>query len=163
VAQFKSLKALEFYIKSKIQYALQSGQFLDEIKQTMESNILREVYLAYTPKKYKRRGSSGGLLDDENITHDLVGTNMVEVYNIAKRNTAYANTTYTNPYLAPLIELGHKQAVDEGYQGYNYPYKYLAYYKPRPFIRETRQELRRTKRHVRAFKEALKSFGISSE
>jgi hypothetical protein len=163
MTSFKSLKALEFFLNNKIQNALESSHLLEKVKQTMQENILREVYMAYNPKRYQRRGSSGGLMDDDNITHDVIGRNKIAIYNIAKRNTSYANTTYTNPYLAPLIELGHSEAVDRGYQGYNYPFRYLAYFKPRPFIKATRDELRRTKKHVEAFKQSLKSLGIDSE
>lgn len=161
--EFKSMKALKFYIESKIQNALQSSHLLQEIKKTMQENILKEVYLVYSPKQYQRRGNSGGLIDENNITHDLVSKNRVEIYNVAKRNTAYANTKYTNMYLAPLIELGHEEAKASGYQGYNYPRKNRAYYKPRPFVRATREELKRTKKHVKAFKESLNSLGIYSE
>jgi hypothetical protein len=163
MAGFKSFKALETYLNNKIRNALQSNDVIEQVKQTMQENILREVYMAYNPRVYQRRGNSGGLMADESITHDVLNSSTIAIYNIAKRNTSYADTTYTNPYLAPLIELGHKEAENKGYQGYNYPFRYLAYFKPRPFIKETRNELARTKKHVKAFQKSLKSLGIDSE
>lgn len=156
--KFRSLKALEYFLKNRIAQALQA-EVPNVVADTMETHILREVYLKYpSPKIYERRGNDGGLLDRENITWNRVSSNTIEVMNITKRNI-----NYTNQYLAPVIEYGHKEAEAKGYRGYSFPYPQYAYYYPRPFIKATREDLMKNKQHVKAFQNSLKSYGINSK
>jgi hypothetical protein len=158
--EFRSLKDLEKFLNDSIEKAIQ-GKVVKKIKNVMRKHIIKDVYRVYNPVFYDRRGTNGGLLAQENIISNQRDKNTVEVFNIAERNRDYSNTVYVNKYLTPLIEFGHdkaKQSTLAGKQGYNYAYKYLAYYQPRPFMRNTRNELRKSKVHIPVFMNDLKSY-----
>jgi hypothetical protein len=155
--EFRSLKSLEAYLKNKIKSAIQD-EVPRKVKQTMQENILREVYLKYSPKMYERRGNDGGLMDEENIIYNVLNSNTLEFMNVTKRNL-----NFNNEYLAPVIEFGHREAQRRGYRGYSYPYPKYAYFYPRPFIKSTREDLYKNKIHVEAFREGLKKFGITTK
>lgn len=154
---FRSLKALEKYLKNAITKSLKDSPPI-AVKNLMMKHILRDVYSVYTPKEYVRRYSSEGLLSEDNVVIDNKRGNRIEIWNKTKRNI-----NYTNLYLAPVIEYGHKKAISNGYQGYSYPNPDYAYYYPRPFIKNTRNDLKMNKQHIKALKQSLKKFGIVSE
>jgi hypothetical protein len=153
---FKSLKALEKYLKKAIKESIKEEP-TKAVKNLMRKHILRDVYMVYKPKEYQRRLISGGLYDEKNIVIKPKRNNTVEIFNKAKRNM-----NNTNLYLAPIIEFGHKKAVADGYKGYSYEYPHLRYYHPRPFIENTRESLKENKQHVKAMKQNLKKYGIDS-
>jgi hypothetical protein len=157
--EFRSFADLKKFLNESIEKAIK-GKVVKKVKNIMRKQIIKDVYRVYNPTMYKRRGTQGGLLANENIVSNNRGKKAVEIFNIAERNRDYSDTVYTNKYLTPLIELGHLQAKGSsiaGNQGYNYPYKYLAYYQPRPFMRNTRNELIRSKEHIPVFMNDLKS------
>jgi hypothetical protein len=154
---FKSFKALEKFLKTSIGKAIKDEP-PKAVRNLMRRNIIKEVYSVYKPEIYERRYNNDGLLSEKNIISKPKKGNIVEIYNIAKRNIRY-----TNQYLAPVIEFGHKGAIDKGYRGYTFPRPMRAYYQERPFIRVTREDLFQKKSHVHAMKQSLKKLGISSK
>ena len=154
--EFHSLNELEKFLKKNIRLALLKDP-PTAVKNLMRKHILKDVYFRYRPKEYKRRGINEGLYDKDKIIFKSKKDNTVEIYNIAKRNIRY-----TNQYLAPVIEFGHEGAESKGYRGYSFPYPQYAYYYPRPFIKNTREDLRKNKQHIKAFIQSLKSYGINS-
>lgn len=157
--EFRSFSKLEEFLKNAIQKAIKDEP-PKTVKRTMRRHIEHDVYGEYSPKQYIRRGTDGGLADEDNIVIKNKEDNIVEIYNIAKRNMRY-----TERYLTPLIELGHRKYEDKYGKGtgYKYPYPQFTYYHPRPFVKKTRRSLRRGKLHINAFKKSLKKYGIDSE
>jgi hypothetical protein len=163
MANFKSLKALKEYLSKSIDKAIKDEP-PKAVKNLMKKHILRDVYMVYKPFRYERRLNRGGLLDENNILIDPKQPNTVEVYNITKRSTVYTNDYTANQmYLAPVIEFGHDVAEERGYRGYSYPNPKKAYYHARPFIRNTRNSLAKSKSHVKAFQQSLKKLGINTK
>jgi hypothetical protein len=157
MAEFKSLKALNDFLEKSIKSAIKDDP-PKAVKNLMKKHILRDVYMVYKPQQYVRRYNQGGLMDERNIVIDSKENNSVEIYNITKRNLKYQNE-----YLAPVIEFGHEGAIAKGYRGYSYPNPERAYYHERPFIKNTRDSLIRSKSHVKAFQESLKRLGIRTK
>jgi hypothetical protein len=157
MVEFKSLKALNNFLKKNIKSALQDEPPI-AVKNLMRKHIMRDVYMVYKPQVYVRRYNRDGLLSEKNIKIDNKRNNSVEIYNITKRNLRY-----TNEYLAPVIEFGHEEAISRGYRGYSFPNPSRAYYHARPFIANTREDLIRNKQHVKAFQESLKRLGIKTK
>ncbi len=68
VKQFKSLADLEKYIQSQLENQVQKDDNIREVvANTMSEAIQDNVYDAYKPKEYKRRGIAGGLADPDNV------------------------------------------------------------------------------------------------
>lgn len=155
--EFRSLKALKKHLNDSIKSSIQNVAPI-AVKNLMMKHILRDVYMVYKPKIYQRRYMNEGLLDEKNVNIRNRKGNVVEIYNVTKRNL-----NYSNQYLAPVIEYGHKGAMSKGYRGYSFPNPRYAYYYARPFIGNTRRDLMADKAHVKAFRQGLKTFGIRSE
>jgi hypothetical protein len=151
---FKSWKSLDKYLKKSIKSAFYEDT-AKKVKDEMFQNILNEVYAKYNPRVYERRYDNDGLMDRNNIVMKPKRNNGMEIYNIAKRKDYN-----TNLYLAPLIEYGQRKAKSNNIVGYRYPYPHLSYYKARPFVGKTREDLKKYKSHIKAFRFALRKLGI---
>lgn len=159
MARIRKLSDLSKELK-KIAANVMQNEVLTKVKELQQTWILKEVYLAYSPKQYERRGNYGGLIDERNILGVFSAKDTtLTVSNVTEYNNDYTAEP-TSEYLAPLIEFGHKAAVAKGYRGYSFPYRQLAYYRPRPFIAKTREDLAENKHHIKAMKEGLNRLGI---
>lgn len=154
-----TLKELFAQIEQKINDTLQD-EVKDKIKEFELKHIESDVYDKYEPKMYSRRRENDGLLDGENIKGELVSNGVLVVTNETMANPDLPNgrqSKNSGEYLTPIIESG---------QGYNDNFPdtgdYLGrYYKvPRPFIENTRQELKSSKAHKTALMVGLKKRGV---
>lgn len=129
-------------------------------KERIQTDVLDKYHIdeetgeSTEPFVYERRYENGGLISDENIIVEVI-ENGITVRNVTK---AKDNDTFN---LAELIENG------DGYNGLEYTYKdnrddtSYQYLQPRPFIKNTRQELRENRKHIKALKEGLKNKGYN--
>ena len=141
--EVNSLKALEAELYSRIDKALENevGKY---VKDVMQAVIKHDVYDAYTPKMYHRRGGHDGLADKENIKAvaedgvlTVTNTTMAYPYLDMEQNTLSQNA---GQLLAPIIESG---------DGYDYT-KWAYYGRPRPFMHNTEIELSNSKWAIEA-------------
>ena len=80
-------------IKTDVEDTLLNEVF-EDAKQQMGKTLDSNVYNAYSPKEYTRRGSSGGLRDEENIQMVDMDSNRSDI-NIEIRNMALNNSHIT--------------------------------------------------------------------
>lgn len=153
-----SFKDIEKAIQAKIDKSL-NGKVKETVKEVMIKNIQETVYDSYEPLDYQRRYGNDGLLDPSNIGGYTIDNTLV-VFNATLANPYIFieddiyKSKNEGDYLTPIIEYG--QGYDfhsvKGNRGYE---------KPRPFIENTREELKQTKAHVKSLKEDLKSQGLN--
>ena len=162
---FTSMDEIYKHIEKKMKEAL-----LDDVtsktSEIMIEQINETVYDAYSPNTnaedyYHRRQNEDALGDPSNIGGVMVG-NTLEVINATQTNPdIYINherydSQNEGDYLTPIIEYGqgYDFASENGNAGYE---------RPRPFISNTREQLKSTGAHVTALKKGLKKRGINVE
>lgn len=146
---FKSVKELEEYLQEQIMDSLKT----DVAEKTIElekEHVKIDVYKKYKPKEYVRRKEDGGLLDDENYLVEEI-ENGIKISNITRDN-GYATPSDPDRYVAPIVEdgVGYTWEDSEIYQMQPYP---------RPFIKETRKDLKKGKLKEFMKKALEKRFG----
>ena len=160
MATFKNLKDLEKYLKEKIDNSLEK-EVASMVKAVQTDHIVDDVYMAYNnvdgarkePYVYERRYFEGGLIDRENMQSEVVD-GVLTVTNIAEANEDYKGSPVTN--LAGLIEEGHLGHYGQYDYTKNRDDTEWQYMSPRPFIANTRDDIKKNKLHVKTLKEALK-------
>lgn len=155
---FRSLKTLNAYIKKQINDSLKE-EVLEAVKDVELDHISDDVLGAYNPIEYARRDTRG-IDDPANIIAAPPRDGILEVENVTQFNPGYGsdNTGYG---LVGLIEYGN------GWNGYNYEYPHPGgrkpFNKPRPFIQNTKEDLKNNKQHVIALKDGLNKRGIKTK
>lgn len=154
----KSLKDLEGMIKSKIANELYfSSNLQDVVAEKMHDNIIENVYNAFEPKEYERRGNSDGFSDMNNMqftSSEVVGNTVHFTF----ENTTEGNDSMSGEELAEMFETGDRSSWDnphvmDGYGRINSS--------PRPFIQSTIDDLNQNKAElVNALKKDLKNLGF---
>jgi hypothetical protein len=155
---FKNIKELEKYLQKQISESLQTD-VAQNTKQLMKEHIEEDVYNKYSPTMYIRRAKNGGLLDDANFLIKTVedGVSITNIDTDDGYSEEYFGDWSSDPntWLIPIIEYG---------TGYNWTrskiYKMQPY--PRPFVENTRKDLRKGKLK-RYMKDALKKRGFIVE
>lgn len=151
---FSSLKQLEQYIIQQINSSLQK-EMSEMVKDKISDHVKTDVYDKYpNPVMYKRRGfieGSLGLGDTGQMNSHLIEDGVLEVVDNADFNHSFA---YNHGGYGG-VDLGESLAhnIEFGYG--NDPWS-----KPRPFIKNTREEIRDKGLHVQTMKSALKTRGI---
>lgn len=151
---FTSLSALEAEIMRQVNSSLKE-EMSEMVKDKISDHVKSDVYDAYpNPVMYERRGlveGSLGLGDTEQMDSYLIQEGVLEVVNNADFNHpfAYNHGGYGG------VDLGESLAhnIEFGYG--NDPWS-----KPRPFIKNTREEIGSKGLHVQTMKSALKTRGI---
>lgn len=121
------------------------------VREAQMRHIKTDVYDVYTPKMYKRRGIYGGL-DDSTFVVGKNNSSALSIMNITKPNPITDAGRYVpkTDILAEIVEYGLNPKS-------KLPYAYLH---PRPFIKNTRQEIGMSGAHVQAMKRGLSSQGF---
>lgn len=144
-------------------FAKQVGILLDNIlfdevyeavRDVQLEHIAEDVMDVYRPAEYERRDN--GLENPGNIWASRSSQNELVVENVTQFNPDYGTENYGYG-LVGLIEYG------DGWNGLYYDYrpkKNARYLKPRPFIANTRADLKTNKQHIQALKDGLKTRGI---
>lgn len=156
----KSRKELKPYISN----ALRNDVF-ENVREIMHTYIQEDVYSAYSPKVYKRRGSSG-LGNINSIVYKSSSPYYIFVKTIARPNpygvneksAKYVYKNSSKKELDVLVEYGHGNPYNYDFSSTKY-----AYLEPRPFARHTYELMEDTGFHVLAFVEGLTAEGINAE
>lgn len=145
---FDSLKDLERYVNSKIKNTMENEVF-KEVKETMQEHIQKDVYDAYTP--YSTDGKTGHyertykLLDS--IEQSMENDNTLVVENTRSEN---------GRDIVEVIESG------KGYK-WGYTRNLDDEIGARPFVENTKDELRNSNKIERAMKTGLRKQGLDVE
>lgn len=159
-----NLKELEAELKKRIQNVL-VNEVSDVAKDNMQEHIVSDVYNKYDPVIYARRMNNGGLLDRNNIVSDLKGDLKLSVKNVTLGDKYYSIREYSKSggYTSkPMISQNYNKPIAEVIEtGQGYDVKGWEYYGvPRPFMRNTYEDLRDNHCITTAMKNGLKRQGI---
>lgn len=117
---------------------------------TMQEVIEPNVYDAYTPKKYERRGAEGGFLDKSNMVFTDVQTNGNSV-NLTFENITTGNDSMSGERIDDLFENGNGTWENSNGRWVN----------KRPFLDDTVEALNNNKGELtNAVKKDLKNIGF---
>lgn len=157
--QFKNTQALLAYVRKAVDTALTTEVFPVVQKEELKA-IDDVVYSQQTSGYYRRRGEYDGLGDPYNIVikGGAAQHGILSVVNVAIPN-AYLNgvngrLATTNKNLQYLIEYGHSQSGDPGYDYWNKP-------KARPFTATTIDRLQASGACREALRRGLIKQGIA--
>lgn len=165
----KNLQELRNEIMKRVNIALDTD-VADTVRDVMTDHIIQDVYDVHIPRRYERRfNQSGndinsffddtdntGLLDPDNIITTIDGDGNLIVQNVTLGSRYYyiGNKPYISKNagkpIAGVIETG------QGYDIDNWEYDGV----PRPFIENTREDLKENHYHTKALKEGLKKQGL---
>lgn len=155
--KIKSLKDLEGMLQNKIANDLFfSSNVQDQIAETMHEKIISNVYNAFTPSEYERRGSDDGFSDMNNMQFTSVDVSNGNVRFVFE-NTTEGNDSMSGQELTDMFETGkgkwdNPNVVDN--QG-------RINSSPRPFIDDTISELNQNKAQLQeALKKDLAKLGF---
>jgi len=149
---FSNFKQLEQYIMEQVNSSLKQ-EMSEMVKDKISYHVKTDVYDKYpNPVMYERRDLVNGSLGDETRMNSyLIQDGVLEVVDNADFNHpfAYNHGGYGG------VDLGESLAhnIEFGYG--NDPWS-----KPRPFIKNTREEIGSKGLHVQTMKSALKTRGI---
>ena len=144
---FKSISELNAYLQKKINETL-LDEVSDVVKDEIESSISDTVFSAGEPVWYQRRSqynglNSGGLADKAEMDATLISDGVIEIVDNAKPSRPWNN----GRTLSENIEFGYNQKKNWWDQ-------------PRPFIAESKENLKKSKAHVECMKDGLRARGL---
>lgn len=148
MATFSNLKDLEKYINQKSKVAMNKGKnvkevVVDELIESIEKN----VYDEYSPRRYKRQTTNGGLTDRDNFAMDETKDG-VAIYSTREATDLHGNEVYA-------------MEIIEGHADYSMPDTYgYGYEKPRHAVEPAREKLQNSNKLIDAMAKDLKSVGI---
>lgn len=142
----RNIKQLEQYINKQAKEILYDRRSVFE--EIGKQKVKSEVYDKYTPdpnnpKSYKRTGE----LKESFVTTPI--NNGISMGNTRSEN---------GRDIVEIIEKGHYDS-----QGYEHVKPGADYLLPRPFMKETKQEIKDTKIHVTELQKGLKAKGINTK
>ena len=152
-------RQLEGYVTNKLANELFfSSNLQDTIVEKMQEKIISNVYDAYEPSHYERRGNNDGFSDMDNMEFtsvDVVGGTVRLVF----ENTTDKNFgKQTDKTLTEIFEEGHRESWYNADQTDKHG---RVVSKARPFIEETVESLNNSKGElVNALKRDLRSLGF---
>lgn len=125
-------------------------EVFEEVRDTIQKHVNRDVYDAYSPTQYNRRGSSGGLIDENNIVGEIISDGMLFTKNIAEANTPFKGHSYSTD-----DDTMFGRWINDGLV-YNFNGSTDPWTEARPFIDNAREELAKNEGHYKALKRGLK-------
>lgn len=148
MATVRSISELQEKIKDAINKALEN-EVSNVVKHNMQDAIQTQVYAAYSPKEYERRGENGGLGDISYMKSELIEDGVL--------------STTTNAPSRPSIISGEVSDMLGHWVNYGEVSTILGvgpWVFPRDFISATVENLSGNKEHVNALREGLNKQGI---
>lgn len=147
------LKELRKQLMSRVKKVAQKDM-TEEIKDVEIRTIKTSVYDAYSPTMYIRRYGNNGIIDKKNINvhfTDNVNAISMSITNDTRGNTWWPNST--SGYIEHIIEdgVGYTWTRSDIYKEQPYP---------RPFTKNTINDLKQNKEHVKALKDGLQKNNI---
>jgi hypothetical protein len=150
---FKSISELNAYLQQKINETLLTD-VSEVVKDELESSVSDEVYGAGEPKQYIRRDLKNGSLGDKNtMNSELISSGLLEVSPDADFNHPFASTH--GGYGAVDLDKSLTENIEYGYGSKTHWYDI-----PRPFIQESRDNLKQSQAHVECMKDGLRARGL---
>lgn len=152
---FSNLKQLEQYIIQQVNSSLKQ-EMSEMVKEKISDHVKSDVYDVYpNPVMYERRDFVNGSLGDETrMDSHLIQNGVLEVVDNADFNHpfAYNHGGYgdinTSKSLSYNIEMGYGSMEED-------------WNEPRPFVENTREEIRSKRLHTQIMKSALKARGLN--
>ena len=148
----KNLQELRNEIMKRVNTSLKEDVG-EKVKEIMLEHIETDVYNAYEPKTYSRRSDDGGLSDPDNIVVQREYDGIVSIENVTVGREFYfqdreaIRSDNADSPLTPIIETG---------KGYDYWNKSF----PRPFVKNTVDEIVQDKIIENTLKKGLKKQGL---
>ncbi|MFB5759106.1 hypothetical protein [Paenibacillus medicaginis] len=148
--QFTNLNSLLKHIQKEAEKSIQSDVSKKVIKKAQD-HVDEDVYAVYPdPKEYERSGK---------LRNSFVVTSVKDGVEITNNRIDVDPSTGEIREIAEIIEYGH----DDSEQGYLYPAYYPGsenFVQPRPFMKNTADELNQTGEHVITLKKSLQRKGM---
>lgn len=165
MATVKGWDALMRNIKKQVEDTAKKDVF-PVVKDVYQEHIQEEVYDAYSPTSYQRRGYADGLIADDNIVGEFKD-GVLEVKDIAEPNESISQPK--TPY-SPDYDTQFAAWVERG-EAYTGKAKHLfsgdrsdePWAQPRPFTEKTVDDLATNQQHKKALSDGLKKRGIKTE
>ncbi len=149
---FTSLKQLEQYIQQKIDETL-----LDDVSETVKDELqssVSDVVYTKTPTEYIRRNLKNGSLGDKStMNSELISNGVLEVSPDADFNHPFASTH--GGYGAVDLDKSLAENIEFGYGSKTHWYDI-----PRPFVQESKENLKKSKAHIDSMKDGLRARGL---
>jgi len=149
---FTSLKQLEQYIQQKIDETL-----LDDVSETVKDELqssVSDVVYTKTPTEYIRRNLKNGSLGDKStMNSELISNGVLEVSPDADFNHPFASTH--GGYGAVDLDKSLAENIEFGYGSKTHWYDI-----PRPFVQESKENLKKSKAHVESMRDGLIKRGL---
>ena len=149
---FKSISELNAYLQKQIDAVLVT-QVSEVVKDELESSVSDIVYTE-TPAQYIRRNLKDGSLGDKNtMNSELISSGLLEVSPDADFNHQFASTH--GGYGAVDLDKSLAFNIEYGYGSKSHWYDI-----PRPFVKESIENLKQSKAHIESMKDGLRKQGI---
>ena len=149
---FTSLKQLEQYIQQKIDETL-----LDDVSETVKDELqssVSDVVYTKTPTEYIRRNLKNGSLGDKStMNSELISNGVLEVSPDADFNHPFASTH--GGYGAVDLDKSLAENIEFGYGSKTHWYDI-----PRPFVQESKENLKKSKAHIESMRDGLIKRGL---
>ena len=149
---FTSLKQLEQYIQQKIDETL-----LDDVSETVKDELqssVSDVVYTKTPTEYIRRNLKNGSLGDKStMNSELISNGVLEVSPDADFNHPFASTH--GGYGAVDLDKSLAENIEFGYGSKTHWYDI-----PRPFVEESKENLKKSKAHIESMRDGLIKRGL---
>ena len=165
VLRVSNLNELEKELKKRINNALNS-EVTDVVKDKMEDHIISDVYNVYEPEIYIRRYTDGGLIDPNNIVaYADHGTLTVKNITLGDKYVGIRHYTATGHTSTPKVSKNYNKPIagvietGKGYDIHGWEYDGV----PRPFMTNTRDELKQSHLHIKALKQGLERQGLETK
>ncbi len=171
---FRSLNQLGKYVEKQIDDTMYKDMG-EKVKEVQVKNIQQYVYGTYIPIRYKRRKSSGGLMDKRNMRKSMQylnkGQNRVMrlgVVNMTKPSNAKSIVARSKYSLSHLIEFGDNYI--DGLR-YDFPRRsgrfsadldpfYYSYLLPRSFTEATIIDMHKNALYINVLRKGLMKRGL---
>ena len=155
--QFKSISELKKHILNLANQNPNDSNLKDTIAETMHDVIETNVYDAFNPKSYERRGDKGGFSDVNNMVFTDTQINGDKLQMTFENITTGADSMY-GERIDETLEYGIENNWDNPEVYDDWGRKNSA---PRPFIEDTRDELQYRKSELTdALKKDLREKGF---
>lgn len=130
------MEELQQLIDKSIQSTL-ANDVAPKIEANVSEHISSDVYGAYSPKKYQRRGSSGGMLSADHIRTEIKNNGQT----ILVQDITTGNTPWSKNASAPGAGVFSK-IINDGLQGGGQSRGLWRNAFPRPYIENAQQDAR---------------------
>ncbi|MDR1629235.1 MAG: hypothetical protein LBS36_03350 [Oscillospiraceae bacterium] len=151
----KTLEELNKVLRKKITESLKADVF-ESIKEVEKKHINSDIYDVYEPTWYTRRKSNGGLIDDSNFICDIDESALsLNVINVTPPNESVLGTPYDSSNKTALLSWIESGSVPNIFNNNDY-----AWMHPRPFVKNSIDDLLINKQHIKILKEGLLKRGL---